>query len=255
MFRSAMTISILPSAKGRRFTEGDFSSLKEHYRERNFQIHVMNRYASLGLDKIQDALNLVLAYFTMDKIEFVERYFPGDEEMLERATSAESYQSIVDELNNSVQISVVSAKADRNMLVLAGPGSGKTRVIAHRCAYLLRVERVRPREILVVCFNRAAATSLKKRIFELVGKDAAGVTVQTYHGLAMRLAGASLTAHLERHKETMNLDSLIPQATAMCAESVIFPDLSEMRCESDYWPAIVTFSSTNIRTLMSPNTR
>ena len=231
VFRSAMTISILPSAKGRRFTEGDFSSLKEHYRERNFQIHVMNRYASLGLDKIQDAVNLSLAYFTLDKHEFVERYFPGDEEMLERATSAESYQSIVDELNNSVQVSVVSAKADRNMLVLAGPGSGKTRVIAHRCAYLLRVERVRPREILVVCFNRAAAISLRKRIYELVGKDAAGVTIQTYHGLAMRLVGASLSAHLESHKESFDLDRLIPQATAMLRGECDIPGLErdEMR--------------------------
>ncbi len=231
VFRSAMTIRILPSAKGRRFTEGDFSSLKEHYRERNFQIHVMNRYASLGLDKIQEALNLVLAYFTMNKIEFVERYFPGDEKMLDRAISAESYQNIVDELNNSVQVSVVSAKVSRNMLVLAGPGSGKTRVIAHRCAYLLRVERVRPREILVVCFNRAAAISLRKRIFELVGRDAAGVTVQTYHGLAMRLAGASLAAHLECHKETLDLDSIIPQATAMLRGECDIPGLErdEMR--------------------------
>jgi ATP-dependent DNA helicase RecQ len=231
VFRSAMTIRILPGAKGRRFTDGDFSSLKEHYRERNFQIHVMNRYASLGLDKIQDAVNLSLAYFTLDKRDFVERYFPGDEEMLERATSAESYQSIVDELDNCVQVSVVSARKDSNMLVLAGPGSGKTRVIAHRCAYLLRVERVRPREILVVCFNRAAATSLRKRIYELVGKDAAGVTVQTYHGLAMRLAGASLTAHLENNKETLDLDSLIPQATAMLRGECDIPGLKpdEMR--------------------------
>ncbi len=231
VFRSAMTISILPSAKGRRFTDGDFSSLKEHYRERNFQIHVMNRYASLGLDKIQDALNMVIAYFTMEKTEFVERYFPGDEEMLDRATSAESYQKIVDELKNGVQVAVVSAKKDKNMLVLAGPGSGKTRVIAHRCAYLLRVERVRPREILVVCFNRAAAMILRQRIFDLVGKDAAGVTIQTYHGLAMRLTGKSLSAHLENSKESFDLDSLIPQATAMLRGECDIPGLErdEMR--------------------------
>ena len=225
VFRSAMTISILPSSKGRRFTEGDFSSLREHYRERNFQIHVMNRYAELGLDKIQGALELVLAYFTMEKSEFVKRYFPEDKEMLERATSAESYQCIVDKLNNAVQVSVVSSKMNQNMLVLAGPGSGKTRVIAHRCAYLLRVKRVRPREILVVCFNRAAAISLRKRIFEIVGKDAIGVTIQTYHGLAMRLAGASLSAHLENHGETLDLNSLIPKATAMLRGECDIPGL------------------------------
>ena len=65
VFRSAMTITILPSAKGRGFTQGDYSSLKERYMERSFQIHVMNRYASLGLEKITTALGLVAAYFTM----------------------------------------------------------------------------------------------------------------------------------------------------------------------------------------------
>lgn len=231
VFRSAMTITVLPSAKRRSFTSGDFSSLKEHYSERNFQIHVMNRYAALGLEKIQGALELVLAYFTMDKPDFVKRFFPGEQELLDRATSAESYQQIVDQLNNGVQVAVVAAAVDDNMLVLAGPGSGKTRVIAHRCAYLLRVERVRPREILVVCFNRAAAASLRTRIRDLVGKDAAGVTVQTYHGLAMRLVGASLATHFERHQDPPDLDQLIPKATAMLRGECDIPGLErdEMR--------------------------
>ncbi len=231
VFRSAMTISILPSAKDRGFTSGDFSSLKEHYRERNFQIHVMNRYADLGLADAKRAAQLVQAYFTMAKAMFVERFFPGEREMLERATSAESYQKIVDHLNNGVQVAVVSAKANKNMLVLAGPGSGKTRVVAHRCAYLLLVERIRPREILVVCFNRAAAVSLRQRIRELVGKSAAGVTVQTYHGLALRLAGASMAAHMERHGERPNLDDMIPKATAMLRGECDVPGLErdEMR--------------------------
>ncbi len=231
VFRQAMTITILPESKGRRFTEGDYSSLKEHYMERNFQIHVMNRYASLGLEKITTALGLVAAYFTMSKTEFVKKYFAGEKDMLDRATSAESYQTIVDQLNNAVQIAVVSARANINMLVLAGPGSGKTRVIAHRCAYLLRVERVRPREILVVCFNRSAAISLRQRIRDLVGKDAARVTVQTYHGLAMRLIGASFSARLDGKTELLNLDEMIPEATKMLRGECDIPGLErdEMR--------------------------
>ncbi len=231
VFRSAMTITILPGAKGRRFTHGDYSSLKEHYLERNFQIHVMNRYAGLGLQKTTSALALVAAYFTMSKAEFVKRYFAGEQDMLDRATSAESYQAIVDELNNGVQIAVVSAKTNDNMLVLAGPGSGKTRVIAHRCAYLLRVERVRASEILVVCFNRAAAVGLRQRIRGLVGKEAARVTVQTYHGLAMRLIGASFSAHLDGKGEMLDLDSMIPAATRMLKGECDIPGLErdEMR--------------------------
>jgi len=231
VFRQAMTITILPESKGRRFTEGDYSSLKEHYMERNFQIHVMNRYASLGLEKITTALGLVAAYFTMSKTEFVKKYFAGEKDMLDRATSAESYQTIVDQLNNAVQIAVVSARANINMLVLAGPGSGKTRVIAHRCAYLLRVERVRPREILVVCFNRSAAISLRQRIRELVGKEAARVTVQTYHGLAMRLIGASFAARLDGKGEMLDLNAMIPDATKMLRGECDIPGLEpdEMR--------------------------
>lgn len=231
VFRQAMSITILPGAKGRSFTAGDFSSLKEHYRERNFQIHVMNKYASLGLEKIEHAVQLVLAYFTMNKAEFVKQYFAGEQEMLGRATRAESYAEIVDQLNNGVQVAVVSAKPRANMLVLAGPGSGKTRVIAHRCAYLLRVERVRSSEILVVCFNRAAAASLRKRIRELVGKDAARVTVQTYHGLAMRLIGASFSAHLDGVGELPDLDQMIPAATEMLRGNCDIPGLErdEMR--------------------------
>jgi ATP-dependent DNA helicase RecQ len=76
-------------------------------------------------------------------------------------------------------------------LILAGPGSGKSRTVVHRCAYLLRVERVRPQSILVCCFNRAAAMELRRRLVGLVGRDARGVTVRTYHGLAMRLLGHS----------------------------------------------------------------
>ncbi len=84
--------------------------------------------------------------------------------MLERATSEQSYTRIVDDLKNKAQAAIVSAHAEKNMLVLAGPGSGKTRVVTHRVAYLLRVERVDPRSILVLCFNRGAILSLRRTL-------------------------------------------------------------------------------------------
>jgi ATP-dependent DNA helicase RecQ len=194
VFRSAMTIRLQPEARGQRYTAADYQPLEHHYRERILQVHVMSEYARRGLDRIREALSLVLAYFTLDKEEFVRRYLPAKPDLLKHATTAQSYQRIVTHLNDPVQIRIVTAPASRNLLILAGPGSGKTRTVVHRCAYLLRVERVRPQSVLVCCFNRHAAIELRRRLAELAGPDARGVTVLTYHGLAMRLLGYSFAA-------------------------------------------------------------
>lgn len=77
--------------------------------------------------------------------------------------------------------------------MLAGPDSGKTPLVVHRYAYRLRVKRVPARSILVLCFNRNAANALRRRLYQLVGADAAGVVVQTHHGQAMRLTSTSFT--------------------------------------------------------------
>lgn len=61
--------------------------------------------------------------------------------------------------------------------MLAGPGSGKTRVIVHRIAYLLRVRRAPARCIVALTFNRHALDEIEQRLLRLVGPDA----VMTYH--------------------------------------------------------------------------
>ena len=202
VFRSAMTVQLLPEAKGRRYSKAQYQPLAQHYGERVFQIHVMDQYARLGVEKIRQALGLVTAYFTLGKAAFVKRFFADRREMLTRATTAESFHTIVDALGNPAQTEIVAAPEDGNRLVLAGPGSGKTRVIVHRCAYLLRVLRVPAHRILVLCFNRSAALELRRRLADLVGDDARGVTVQTYHGFAMHLTGHSYAERLGALSET-----------------------------------------------------
>jgi ATP-dependent DNA helicase RecQ len=122
----------------------------------------------------------------------------------------------VDALNNPVQQAIVAAKPDANRLILAGPGSGKTPVVAHRCAYLLRVERVPAHGILVLCFNRHAAISLRRRVAELAGPDARGVTILTYHSLAMRLTGVSFAEQMDHRREgSPDFQALIKNAVAL----------------------------------------
>jgi len=192
VLRQAMTIRLNPESRGRRYTLGDFRPLSVHYRERRFQVHVMVEYAALGLDRIAGALALVLDYFSLGRTRFVKKYFSDRKSLVEKAVTAESYRKIVEGLGNPLQIAAVGSPVERNLLILAGPGSGKTMVIVHRCAYLLQVERIPARQILVLCFNHNAAISVRKRLHRLVGRRSRGVTIATYHGVAMRLAGVSV---------------------------------------------------------------
>jgi DNA helicase-2/ATP-dependent DNA helicase PcrA len=77
-----------------------------------------------------------------------------------------------------------------NMLVLAGAGSGKTRVLVHRIAWLIEMEGVPPGSILAVTFTNKAAAEMRARIEELLERPTAGMWVGTFHGLAHRLLRA-----------------------------------------------------------------
>ena len=87
---------------------------------------------------------------------------------------------------NSSQAEAVS-HGEGPLLVLAGPGSGKTRVIAHRIAYLIENMGVSPRRILAVTFTKRAAREMKKRVENLAGEAAGGLWIDTFHAICLRI--------------------------------------------------------------------
>ncbi|PLX55192.1 MAG: DNA helicase II [Chromatiales bacterium] len=92
---------------------------------------------------------------------------------------------ILDALNDAQREAVTGEQVP--MLVLAGAGSGKTRVLTHRIAWLITVEGVSPHGVLAVTFTNKAAREMRNRIDGLLGMPAAASWVGTFHGLAHRL--------------------------------------------------------------------
>ena len=217
VFRPAMTLKV--TRDGRTFRVADFSPLKQHYAEQTAQVHVVAEYARLGMADISLALRLAMDYFALDRESFVAKWFKGKESTLGRDTLPNHYDEIVTQLANRSQERIVADDRERtNVLVLAGPGSGKTRVLVHRIAYLIRVRRENPRGILALTYNHHAAVQARRRLHDLIGPDACSVNVMTCHALAMRVLGMSFADTATDPSDATFEDMLRGAALALRAE-------------------------------------
>ncbi len=96
--------------------------------------------------------------------------------------------AILDPLNEAQRRAVTAGPG--HLLVLAGAGSGKTRVLVHRIAWLLATGEATPWSVLAVTFTNKAAGEMRARIEALLGRPLGGMWVGTFHGLAHRLLRA-----------------------------------------------------------------
>ena len=228
VFRQAMTISL--GQDRRSFAEQDFQPLRFHYDEQVLQIHVMDEYAQLGLESMAGAVRMAMDYFSLNQEDFLQRWLPARGRELARQTTRASWQSIVDDLGNPEQRRIVADdREETNVLVLAGPGSGKTRVLVHRIAYLIRVRRENPRSIVALAYNRHAAVEIRRRLDALVGDDARGVIVLTCHALAMRLVGASFSGRVGNLDQEDFTDVLRQAASLLRGEGLPWEEVDDFR--------------------------
>ncbi len=139
---------------------------------------------------------------------------PGRGTEFRRQATAQAWSAIVDSLGNPMQEQIVCDDREQtNVLVLTGPGSGKTRVLVHRIAYLVKIRREDPNGILVLAYNHHAATEIRERPRRLIGDEARFVTVSTIHALAMRLVGASFAGGAATKGQ--DFDSLLMDAVRL----------------------------------------
>ena len=129
---------------------------------------------------------------------------------------------------NPEQLAAVTAE-DGPLLVLAGAGTGKTRVLTTRLAHILLTGRARPHEVLAVTFTNRAAREMVERLEGLVGRSSAGMWLGTFHAMGVRM----LRAHAELVGLQSSFTILDSDDQERLAKQIIqAADLDERR-----WPA------------------
>lgn len=185
---NAMNIQRIKDNKSR-YKQDDYRMLNEFYKLKIQQVHIVGEYANLMVKDYHAALQYVQDYFQMDYRKFVTKYFKGDRiSEIQRNLTPQKYKQLFGQLSKR-QMEIISDKDSRCIVVGAGPGSGKTRVLVHKLASLLLLEDVKHEQLLMLTFSRAAATEFKQRLMELIGNAAHFVEIKTFHSYCFDLLG------------------------------------------------------------------
>jgi len=231
-----MTISRLADDSQWKFLKDDYRRLELFYQNKIQQIHIIGEYARMMLGAHDKALQFADDYFRMEYKAFLKKYFPGNRrEMIDRTITPVKFEKIFGTLSPT-QLSIINDKENRYIAVLAGPGSGKTRVLVHKLASLVLLENVKSEQMLMLTFSRAAATEFKSRLIDLIGNAAHFIEIKTFHAFCLDLLGK--IGRLD------DMDKVVPETVKLIKDNEVDPihmaklvlvlDEAQDMTESDY---------------------
>ncbi|MGE5356606.1 MAG: RecQ family ATP-dependent DNA helicase [Deltaproteobacteria bacterium] len=186
---NSLTIERLEEDNKKRYTKDDYSKLDQFYENKVQQIHIVGEYAKKMISDYRKALQFVEDYFQLNYSFFLKKYFPGSKaDELRLKMTPSKFRELFGELSPT-QLSIINDKESKYIVVAAGPGSGKTRILVHKLASLLLMEDVKHEQLLMLTFSRAAATEFKKRLLKLIGNAANFIEIKTFHSYCFDLLG------------------------------------------------------------------
>jgi ATP-dependent DNA helicase RecQ len=184
-----LTIERVEQDNKRRYKNEDYQKLNQFYENKVQQIHIIGEYAKKMIDDYKGALQFVEDYFQLNYTSFLNKYFKGSRQNeIKRNLTPAKFRQLFGELSPT-QLKIINDNETKYIVVAAGPGSGKTRVLVHKLASLLLMEDVKHEQLLMVTFSRAAATEFKKRLLNLIGNAANYIEIKTFHSYCFDLLG------------------------------------------------------------------
>ena len=184
-----LTIERIEKDNKKRYKADDYKKLKQFYDSKVQQIHIVGEYAKKMISDYKDALQFVEDYFQLNYNSFLNKYFKGSRKNeIKRNITPRKFRQLFGELSPA-QLKIINDKDSKYIVVAAGPGSGKTRLLVHKLASLLLMEDIKHEQLLMLTFSRAAATEFKIRLHKLIGNAANFVNIKTFHSFCFDILG------------------------------------------------------------------
>jgi ATP-dependent DNA helicase RecQ len=184
-----LTIERVEQDNKKRYKVEDYQKLNQFYENKVQQIHIVGEYAKKMINDYKEALQFVEDYFQLNYQSFLSKYFKGSRQNeITRNITPSKFKQLFGELSPT-QLRIINENEAKYVVVAAGPGSGKTRVLVHKLASLLLMEDVKHEQLLMLTFSRAAATEFKKRLLKLIGNAANYIEIKTFHSYCFDLLG------------------------------------------------------------------
>ncbi len=215
VFYNPMKITRLEETN-KQYTKEEYQQLERFYQSRTEQVHIVGEYAKKMLRSSLEGMQFVDDYFQLEYQVFLEKYFRGKLGKIKRPVTEANFRKIVGDLSIE-QTNIIRDNQSNRILIAAGPGSGKTRVLVHKVASLMMMEDVKQDQFLMLTFSRPAAQEMRSRLKNLIG-TVYGLDISTFHSYAFDLIGQK--GDLER------------------SGGVIRKAIDQLREESQYYPRI-----------------
>ncbi|MCL1878287.1 MAG: RecQ family ATP-dependent DNA helicase, partial [Defluviitaleaceae bacterium] len=172
----------------KQYNKEHYAKLEDYYQNKRQQIHIVGEYANRLIEDYSAAMDFVNDYFTMDYNLFLRKYFRGRRDEISKNITPKKFKQIFGELSPA-QLGIINDHESKYIVVAAGPGSGKTKLLTHKLASLYMMEDVKHEQMLMLTFSRAAATEFKKRLMGLIGNAANFIQITTFHSYCFDLLG------------------------------------------------------------------
>jgi ATP-dependent DNA helicase RecQ len=201
-----LTIERLEQDNKKRYTKDDYGKLNQFYENKVQQIHIVGEYAKKMIGNYKAAIQFVEDYFQLNYYSFLSKYFPGSKaDDLKLKMTPSKFKQLFGELSTT-QLKIINDNESKYIVVAAGPGSGKTKVLVHKLASLVYMEDVKYEQLLMLTFSRAAATEFKKRLLAMIQNAANFIEIKTFHSYCFDLLGkvGSIGKSDEIIKKTIN---------------------------------------------------